>query len=194
MIKLLRDRAVTMPVMSIALPSDSLAAAAFDVTDYADAFRIQLPAGQAPDPDALVSLLATSAPRWVDALMALRNRIVSTIGLRTPRPRRASVASVPHRYEPGEEAGIFRVYARSEDEIMMGGDDRHLDFRASMLVQREGAVSYAVLVTVVHYNNWLGRAYFLPVRPFHRLIIPAILRRMRARLTEAEAEQTAPTA
>ena len=30
--------------------------------------------------------------------------------------------------------------------------------------------------TIVRFNNWLGRLYFLPVRPIHRLIVPAMLR------------------
>jgi hypothetical protein len=29
---------------------------------------------------------------------------------------------------------------------------------------------------VARFNSWLGRAYFLPVRQFHKLIVPAMLR------------------
>ena len=187
MIKLYKDRtSATTPVESVPVPPASLATHAFATTHYADAFRVRLPDGPASDIDALVSLLATSSPAWVDALMALRNRIVSTIGLRTPRGRVFGdpPAARDRRYEPGDSAGIFRVYARTDDEILMGGDDRHLDFRASLIVQREPEGAYAVLCTVVHFNNWLGRLYFVPVRPVHRMIIPAVLRRMRARLAE----------
>ena len=187
MIKLYRDRtSATAPVESVPVPPASLAARAFATTHYADAFRLRLPDGAPDDIDALVSLLATSSPAWVDALMTLRNRIVWTIGLRTPRGRVFGdpPAAAARRYERGDSAGIFRVYARTGDEILMGGDDRHLDFRASMIVQRDAKGVYAVLSTVVHYNNLLGRLYFVPVRPFHRMIIPAVLRRMHARLAE----------
>lgn len=34
--------------------------------------------------------------------------------------------------------------------------------------------------TVVRTHNWLGRLYMLPVAPFHRLIAPIALRRLRA--------------
>jgi hypothetical protein len=30
--------------------------------------------------------------------------------------------------------------------------------------------------TIVHYNNIWGRLYFLPVKPFHKLIIRTMLR------------------
>jgi hypothetical protein len=33
-----------------------------------------------------------------------------------------------------------------------------------------------VVSTIVRFHNWLGRAYFVPVRPFHRLIVPAMIR------------------
>src|ERR1700674_5456676 len=65
---------------------------------------------------------------------------------------------------------------RPEEEILLGGDDRHRDFRASMLLQRDATRTSAVLTTVVHFNNGLGRAYFFVVRPFHRLIVMSLLR------------------
>ena len=177
----------------VPVPPASLAANAFAVTHYADAFRVRLDDRETTDVDALVSRLSASTPAWVDVLMAIRNAIVSTIGLRTARPDRVpGKRPTLRRYEPGDLAGMFRVYARTADEILMGGDDRHLNFRASMLVQREPDATYAVFTTVVHYNNWLGRAYFLPVRPFHRLIGPALLRRMHAGLAAARARTHEP--
>jgi hypothetical protein len=76
---------------------------------------------------------------------------------------------------------------RSDDEILFGGEDKHLDFRASLLVQRDAAQSSAVLSTVVHYNNWFGRFYFFFVRPFHRLIVASLLRNLRRRLEHSSA-------
>jgi hypothetical protein len=112
--------------------------------------------------------------------MWLRDRIVSLIGLRTGKGTSSRSSSA--RLEPGDLAGMFRVFARTDDEILLGGDDRHLDFRASMLLQRDAARSWAVLTTVVHFHNGLGRAYFFVVRPFHRLIISSLLRNMAQRL------------
>ena len=38
------------------------------------------------------------------------------------------------------------------------------------------AFVFAIVSTVVQFKSWLGRAYFLLVRPFHKLIVPAMLR------------------
>lgn len=32
------------------------------------------------------------------------------------------------------------------------------------------------ITTVVKYNNWLGRAYFFIIRPFHGIIVKSILK------------------
>jgi hypothetical protein len=169
-------------VREVAVPTGSLAASAFPVTSFADAYVIELPAGDAHDVDALTWLLATSAPRWAEYLMWVRDRIVSLIGLHTTRPRAPSLTCASH-LQSGDMVGMFRVFARSDDEILLGADDRHLDFRASMLVQRDASRSSAVLTTVVHFNNSLGRAYFFVVRPFHRLIVTSLLRNLTHRLS-----------
>ena len=167
-------------VREVPVPPGSLAAGAFAVTSYADAYSIDLPPGHAHDVDSLTRLMATSSPRWAEPLMWLRNRIASLVGLRTERSSRRPSTG---RLEPGETAGMFRVYARSDDEILLGGDDRHLDFRGSMLITPGGAS--AVLTTVVHFNNRLGYVYFFVVRPFHRLIVTSLLHNM-ARHLEGE--------
>ena len=118
--------------------------------------------------------------------MWLRDRIVSVFGLRTSDAKLSTEISSAS-IETGGTIGMFKVLARSDDEIMFGGDDKHLDFRASLLVQRDAARLSAVLSTVVHYNNWFGRLYFFFVRPFHRLIVASLLRNVRRRLEPAAA-------
>jgi hypothetical protein len=119
-------------------------------------------------------------PAWADRLMWLRDRIVTVFGLQRSEKVAATGPAGPLR--SGARLGIFTVMARSEDEVMFGADDKHLDFRASLLLQRDGATETAILATVVRYNNVLGRAYFFFVRPFHKLIIGSMLRNLRRSL------------
>jgi hypothetical protein len=115
--------------------------------------------------------------------MWLRDRIVSPLGLRTARTSTTS-RDPASRLQPGDMAGMFQVFERSDDEILLGGDDSHLDFRVSVLVLRSAVRSSAVLTTVVRFNNGLGRAYFFVVRPFHRLIVTSMLRNLVRRVRE----------
>jgi hypothetical protein len=161
-------------VERVSIPRGSLIAGVFPHVDYADAYRVRLPASAPSDMDALVRVTFGATPGWASALMALRDRVVRIVGLKTTPSSERDRA--PTSFQPGARCGIFRVYARSADEILLGEDDRHLAFRVSVLRQRGGAADWVVVSTVVRFNNWLGRAYFLPVRPLHQLIVPAVLR------------------
>ena len=163
-------------VQPVPLPEGSLAARAFPRIDYADAFRVRVPREPPESVDALCRALFSDAPAWVILLMRLRNALVRPFGLRTTVPP----ASLPHPdgvLRPGDRVGIFRVFERAPAEVLLGDDDRHLDFRVSVRMESGDAACWVVVSTVVRFHGWLGRAYFLPVRPFHRAIVPALLRR-----------------
>lgn len=78
--------------------------------------------------------------------------------------------------KPGTAIGVFEVRDRKLDEIMLGENDRHLDYRISVQLEREEGKCWVIVSTVVKFNNWLGRVYFVPVRPVHKIIVPAMIR------------------
>ena len=163
------------------MPPAGLAAQAFPRIDYADAYAARLPRGAACDVDDFARAFFSVTPRWAALLMALRDRAVAPFGLKTSR-RAAPPRPEGMTFQPGDARGIFRVFAHAEDEILIGEDDRHLDFRVGLVVARRGAACWATIPTVVRYNTLLGRLYFLPVRFGHRLIVPAMLREAVRRL------------
>ena len=60
------------------------------------------------------------APRWVDALVMLRNIIVAPFGLKT---------SGEDRRAPRDIIGIFPVVSETPERLVAGFNDKHLDFR-----------------------------------------------------------------
>lgn len=160
-------------VTAVAPPSPSLIERALVPTHYVDAFAVETPSTTFGDVDALARASAR-LPRWVDLLMALRNRLVRVFGLKTEPDRPPSADDAP--ITAGSAVGIFLVLARSADEILMGLDDKHLDFRFSLLLQPRADRERAIATTTVRFKNVWGRLYFAVVRPFHALIIPAMLR------------------
>lgn len=166
-------------IKKVRVPAKSLAMHAFSKVDYADAYAVPLPPGNEVDIDTLARAFFSAAPNWVDALMSLRDVLAGSIGLKmAASATRPSKQEMKRKLEPGMRAGVFKVYERTEREILMGEDDRHLDFRVSVLLHRQAGVRWLVVSTVVRFNGWLGRAYFLPVRPFHKLIVPAMVKGM----------------
>ncbi|TLP67870.1 DUF2867 domain-containing protein [Parasedimentitalea maritima] len=97
---------------------------------------------------------AMEFPGWAKGLLRLRNILVAPLGLRSEFPE-------------GEKIGPFPIDQRTENEIILGLDDSHLNFRISIL--KDGTQAYCA--TWVHRNNWLGRAYLALIMPFHVLIV-----------------------
>jgi len=105
-----------------------------------------------------------SSPGWVDRLFALRNSIAAKIGLKTGGPvvdREKEINEF--RGEVGDQLGLFQVYERTEDEMILGENDRHLDFRVSLLILRGPDQKSVAISTGVTFHSAFGRLYFLLV-------------------------------
>ncbi|MBE9169173.1 DUF2867 domain-containing protein [Pleurocapsales cyanobacterium LEGE 06147] len=156
------------------IPSTSLAMRSLPHIDFADAFKSQLPGNQPQNIDSVTRAIFLKMPEWITGLLELRNIIVRPLGLKTtidPNP-----PSDRDKLKPGVTVGVFEVLDRRLDEIMLGEDDKHLDYRVSVQLERQGKACWVIVSTVVQFNNWLGRAYFVPVKPVHKIIIPAMMR------------------
>jgi hypothetical protein len=162
-------------VEPVALPTQSAVAAAYDSMNLADAFAIQLPLGTSSDPDVLWRFLISQQPSWIRWLTNVRDAIVACFGLKTAK----HLATLSNE-DNADRMGIFKVYGKSATEIVLGEDDKHLDFRLSVL--RTPSLSPTIggqltVSTVVHCHNFLGRAYLWVIAPFHRQVVQASLRR-----------------
>jgi Protein of unknown function (DUF2867) len=107
-------------------------------------------------------------PSWVTPLLALRNIIVRPFGLASSK----DAASMK-----GEHVDFFPVLKSTQNRVVLGLDDRHLNFRlvidAKPLPEN---LTHVTLSTVITRHNWLGRIYLAVVLPFHNRIVPAFLR------------------
>jgi hypothetical protein len=162
-------------VQEIEIPNTSLVMRSLPQIDFADAFQCQLPENQPQNIDSVTRAIFLIMPQWVAQLLELRNAIVRPFGLKT------SIDAVPSsnqdKLQPGTAVGVFEVLDRRlHDEIMLGEDDKHLDYRVSIQLEREEEKCWVVVSTAVKFNNWLGRAYFVLVRPVHKIIVPAMMR------------------
>lgn len=115
-------------------------------------------------------------PPWVRMLMDLRNRIVGPLGLKAGKhSRRVSVAEQGALdMTSGSERIVFTVRERFENEIILGEDDSHLDFRVT--VYRTPVAWY--VATWVHPHAWYGWLYLYTILPFHKAIMRLSARRL----------------
>jgi hypothetical protein len=168
---------VTERALAVGLPPQSVIAGLYKGADLADAFAITLPKPATADIDQLTRAVLCNPSWWFRALLACRDALVGPLGVKTSSQQRAQLAdaAAPH-------IDFFPVVSRTEDEIVIGADDRHLDFRTSVLIHRNatGERCQLIVTTVVHSHNALGHLYLLMIAPFHRLVVRANLQRAAA--------------
>jgi len=167
----------------VELPQQASIAGLYPGSHLADAYQIALPSSRARtmDMESLARVLLGSQPRWAQALMVLRDAIVARFGIKTASELAGG---------EGGRIGIFRIYSVTADEIVVGEDDSHLDFRLSMLRSAHGGADGSAdgstpgsdygsvtLASAVHCHNRIGRAYIFLIRPFHELIVRRSLTR-----------------
>jgi uncharacterized protein DUF2867 len=131
---------------------------------FADAYSVAV-ADPALDARQAAERMFARNPPWLEALLRLRNILVTPFGLKTSGENEPSNGGV---------IGLFPVLSETSDRLVAGFDDRHLDFRVVVDVARGEQVT---ATTVVKTHNLLGRVYLGVVLPFHRLIVRNMLQR-----------------
>lgn len=125
----------------------------------------------------LTLLTFFAMPRWVTLLLGLRNLIMGPFGVKTGEgqglaiPTREEIVSA--RYK-----GVFGVESATNEEVILGTNDRHLDFRVSILKTREPS-DHVALSTWVHPHSVWGWLYLWAIYPFHKLIVWRALANLR---------------
>ena len=177
-------------LVSHTVPHGSLLAAQLGgCHGHDDTFRIEVPEVQVGSDSAaalLASLLQgflTHRPITVSGLMRLRNALVMPLGLRRSALG-CPVSSLLSKATECRFAGEFPVLDQSiaadgrKAEVLLGADDRHLQFRSSVSVERrrDGIVVFQ-LASRVAPKNGFGRIYMKAISTTHRKLIgPMLLR------------------
>lgn len=164
-----------MRVAKARIPEKSLLYPNYSTYSYTDSYEgIVNDKHSRASIEAFGRLFLKPGPKWVDWLFVLRNKIVSVFGLKTPSNTVDANALNKLEFVPGKQAGLFRVFNVTEDELVLGEDDKHLKFRVSLFLDGSKSDQQQKMVTVttaVVFNNWFGHLYFLPVKPFHKLLV-----------------------
>jgi Protein of unknown function (DUF2867) len=180
----------------IAIPAECSLHTSARAANFADAYAVLVPRSSLSAIQ-IYAAIARDTPSWVEALMALRNRVVQVVGLKN-LGQLAAVPDVPagaeQHLQHGTRIGLFSLVSARPDELVMEDADKHLTVQLSVLKQSvDDQHDRITLSTVVHVKNNLGRLYMLPVGPLHKLIAPAVMRRAPASVARAitQAQTTA---
>jgi len=136
--------------------------------DYFDSY---MTVKNTPDSVAEITQKLLKSPGWVNALGKLRDLLVKPFGLKTEN-------NIKNEQAGENEFAFAPVLYRSNQEIVMGMNDKHLYFRLSVIKIDQPIDSQIYLTTAVRFNNVGGRIYFSLIRLFHGLIVRTMLRRL----------------
>ena len=164
-----------MSVCSVPVPSSAAIHDYLPDADFADAYEVAVPARDIL-PEESFHAIMKSMPDWFRNLFKLRNKLVRPFGLIAPTANELDSMAPKQAYELGERIGVFEFYGRTDDEVITGADDKHLDFRLSVLRRNEGKMDRVTVTTLVQRHNLAGRLYLRSILAFHELGIRSLLR------------------
>jgi hypothetical protein len=136
--------------------------------DWADCYQLRVNDRNLTALDAARSVLGHFPP-WVRMLMAIRNAIVAPFGVKS---------SGVHSAEEMDMIGIFPIVSQFERQVVLGFDDRHLDFRAVIDVSDDDGQTLVSATTLVRRKILFGKIYLAVITPFHNLIVATMLAKL----------------
>lgn len=146
--------------------------------DYIDAYACKIAESEIIDSAEVMIDLWTDAPKWVNALFKLRNVLIRPFGLKTDNNHRKT-EELKQMIRSGKgNNGLMFVESRTLKETVLILKDDHLDAYMSTIVEGDETCQQVIIVTLVRYHKLLGKFYFFFVRPFHKMVVRGVLRKI----------------
>lgn len=157
-----------MVVKKSELASDSLLHTFFSDGDFLDCFSVRIDRADAPIGE-IAQRLFIGMPRWINMLLAVRDFGTTPFGLKSTANLPKNLTIRPS-INVGDHINFLCVRGIGKNEVILGEDDLHLDFKISVYrdVEIPGRIS---LATWVRTHNRLGKIYLGTIAPFHALIV-----------------------
>lgn len=107
-------------------------------------------------------------PMWLKRVLVARNSIARWCGLEAPTRSEIMVLSMRPPYAIGDKIGPWPLFNLTDNELVAGRDNKHLDFRLSVFKEPRGATTDVVVSTICTTHNAFGRLYLFFIIPFHK--------------------------
>jgi hypothetical protein len=107
-------------------------------------------------------------PLWMKLLLIVRNTIAGLFGLEVPTVGEIMKPEVRCAYSVSEKIGPWPIFHIDDNEVVAGRNNKHMDFRLSVLKAMEGDTASVVVSTTCTVHNVYGKIYLFLIVPFHR--------------------------
>ena len=150
------------------VPLDSvLDRQSIDTAYFKDSYRVALSKPDASVVDIFFGVFGHN-PAWIKALLIARNRVARMCGLDAPSASQILTTHVKPDYAVGDTIGPWPIFFLSDHELVAGRNNKHLDFRLSVLKTADNGGSNVVVSTICSVHNIYGKIYLFFIVPFHK--------------------------
>ena len=157
-----------MNVVDCDVPSGSmLSREAIEHAYFRDSYRAPLSRRDLGTVDIFFGIFGHH-PLWMKLLLIVRNKVASLAGLDAPTASEVLHLEIKDRYGVVDRIGVWPIFSLSENEVVAGRNNKHMDFRLSVLKVPDGDRMSVVVSTICTVHNLTGKLYLFLVVPFHR--------------------------
>ncbi len=119
-------------------------------------------------PVELFKAIFAHRPTWMKRVIAARNWLAARLGLDAPTVAETMSPSRDEVHAVDGRIGGWHIFVLTDHELIAGRDNKHLDFRVSIMRETGAEISNGVVSTVCVVHNVFGKIYLFFVLPFHR--------------------------
>jgi hypothetical protein len=155
-------------------PGSALSQDVIENAYFHDSYRSRLTRPELGIVDVYAAIFGHT-PLTMKLLLIVRNAIVGIFGLKGPTAAEVMHTVIKRPSAVGDNIGRWRVFFIGEDEIIAGDNDKHLDFRVSVLRVRGGRAADVVVTTICDVHNFFGKFYLFFIVPYHRHAVRTLM-------------------
>jgi len=169
-----------MQVKQISVPLKSLIYQELVANDYSDSYAVQVSTVQSLNPETCAQSFFASFPNWVIVLIKIRDILVI--------PFKINKEGYNYKYaqfdfKKGDKVSFFEIIEKSPDELLLYVNDCHLEAWLSILTLEDYCFTEVIATTSVKFHNKTGTVYFFFIKPFHKIIIKSVLKRIAIKIS-----------
>jgi hypothetical protein len=163
-------------VIECDVPSTSaLSRDLIDKCDFRDSWRAPLARPELAIVEVFFALFGHT-PVWMKLLLIVRNAAARLVGLEAPTVAEIMNPRIGQTYSVGDKIGPWPIFFLGGNEIVAGRNNKHMDFRLSVLKATDDGTTSVVVSTICTVHNLFGRIYLFVIVPFHRSGVRSLMR------------------
>jgi Protein of unknown function (DUF2867) len=143
---------------------------------FTDSYRVPLRRADASVVDIFFAVFGHH-PVWLKSVLLIRHRVGALIGLRAARTSQIWGPAKAENYRVGQDIGRWPIHFLGDSELVAGTNDKHLDFRVSVLRHGSSEAAFATISTVCRTHNGFGDGYLRLIAPCHSWGVQYLLSR-----------------